>query len=99
MPKITSNVKKLSNVVVVSEDRKLHEDELWEPIEIVNCRVIKDSQPGYLNQGALLVRHDGEECWIPKKLIDENSEVYNATTAKEGVLIIPEWLAIDKELV
>lgn len=46
---------------------------------------------------ALLCWIEGEEVWIPKFLISEDSEVQG--DEDEGVLIIPEWLAIEKELV
>lgn len=46
---------------------------------------------------AILVEVDGQEVWIPKSQIDDDSEVYEANT--EGDLIIPEWLAREKGLV
>ena len=54
-------------------------------------RVIHDSGE------AILVNVEGTEVWIPKSLVDEDSEVYEADT--EGELVIPEWLAIKKGLV
>lgn len=35
--------------------------------------------------------NDGEEIWIPKSVVDDNSEVYEEDT--EGTLIIKEWFA------
>ena len=43
---------------------------------------------------ALLVDVDGEENWIPKGQIDDDSEVYQR--GDEGELVIPMWLAIDR---
>lgn len=40
---------------------------------------------------ALLVDIEGEEVWIPKSVIDDDSEVYKSGT--EGTLIIPEWFS------
>lgn len=60
--------------------------------EFDNCVVRKESD------NALQVEMDtGEVAWIPKSQIHDNSEVYELGT--DGVLIIPEWLAIAKELV
>lgn len=53
-------------------------------------RAIRDTS------AAVLVDVDGIEVWIPKSLIDEDSEVYKADT--DGELIIPEWLATEKGL-
>lgn len=60
--------------------------------EFDNCVARKESDDG------LLVELDtGEEVWLPKSQIHANSEVYEMGT--DGVLIIPEWLAIVKEMV
>jgi hypothetical protein len=45
---------------------------------------------------ALLCEIHGEEIWIPKSQIHDDSEVYEADT--EGDLIIPRWLAEKKGL-
>lgn len=55
-----------------------------------DVKVIRDSGT------AILCEVDGEEVWIPKSQIDDDSEVYKAGT--DGKLIIPEWLATDKGL-
>jgi hypothetical protein len=44
---------------------------------------------------ALLVLVDGLECWIPKSLIDDDSECYSVRSGP-GPLIIPLWFA-DRE--
>ena len=42
---------------------------------------------------ALLVRlESGDERWIPKSLIDDDSEVYSMKS-REGTLILPLWWA------
>jgi hypothetical protein len=45
---------------------------------------------------ALLCEIDGEEVWIPKGQIDDDSEVYEMGT--EGTLIISKWIAEQKGL-
>lgn len=62
-----------------------------ETVQIQNVTVIRDTEK------ALLVEIEGEEVWIPKKMIDDDSEVYKIGT--EGTLVIPLWLAEEKDLV
>lgn len=45
---------------------------------------------------ALLVDIDGEEHWLPKSQIHDDSEVY--AEGGEGVLVITEWIAEQKGL-
>ena len=45
----------------------------------------------------LCVVEDLEEVWIPKSQIDDDSDVTGSGDV--GNLVIPEWLAIEKELV
>ena len=40
---------------------------------------------------AIRVEIEGESFWVPKSLIDDDSEVY--ADGHEGTLIIPEWWA------
>jgi len=49
------------------------------------------------SEKAVLVSVGACEVWIPKALIHDDSEVYKADTS--GVLVIPEWLAVEKGLV
>lgn len=46
---------------------------------------------------AILVEIEGEEYWIPKSQIDDDSEVF--TTGTSGKLVISEWIAKEKGLV
>lgn len=46
---------------------------------------------------ALLCLIDGVKHWIPKKCIDEDSDVYKMGT--DGTLIVSMWLAVEKGLV
>lgn len=43
---------------------------------------------------ALLCNYEGEEFWIPKSQIHDDSEV--TAVGDEGVLAIPSWLADEK---
>ena len=45
---------------------------------------------------ALLVDIDGDEHWIPKSQIDDDSEVYEMGT--DGDLVITKWIAEKKGL-
>lgn len=46
---------------------------------------------------ALLCNIEGEEIWMPKSQITDDSEVYKMDT--EGDLVITEWIAEQKGLV
>ncbi len=48
---------------------------------------------------ALLCVIDGEEHWIPKSQVDDESEVFDDQDNKEGTLVISEWIATQKGLV
>jgi hypothetical protein len=45
---------------------------------------------------ALLCIIDGEEHWIPKGQVDDDSEVYKR--GDQGTLIVTEWIAKQKGL-
>lgn len=48
---------------------------------------------------ALLVDYEGEEVWIPKSAIDDDSEIYSGRQVGEtGTLVIPYRLAEEKGL-
>lgn len=42
-------------------------------------------------------RKDRQACWIPKSLIDDDSEVWKA--GQSGDLVIPEWFALKEDLI
>lgn len=65
-------------------------EERYEPVRIPDV-VAKRS-----TEKALLCRIAGEEVWIPHSQIHEDSEVYES--GGEGVLVIPRWLAEEKDL-
>lgn len=59
--------------------------------------VLKETSPGELNQGALLCEVGDRQVWVPKALIHDDSEVYQE--GDSGILLIPENVAMEKELV
>lgn len=65
--------------------------QMAEKVQIQNVTVSKETE------SALLVNIEGEEIWIPKSQIDDDSEVYKKDT--EGTLVITEWIAKQKGLV
>jgi len=65
----------------------LPEDKLFR----VNAVALKETR-----NGGLLVDADGEEVWLPQKMIDDKSEVYQK--GDEGTLVIPYDLAVEKGL-
>ena len=71
--------------------RRMGDDKDWDPVTISDAKCIHES-----DGGALRVVVDGKSYWIPKKLVNEDSEVYKKNT--DGDLIIPTWLAEDKGL-
>ena len=48
---------------------------------------------------ALLCVIDGEEHWIPKSQVDDDSEVFNDGDNSTGKLVVSEWIATQKGLV
>ena len=48
---------------------------------------------------ALLVVFEGEKIWVPKSVIDDDSEVWSDKhVGQTGDLVLPEWLADEKGL-
>lgn len=66
---------------------------MTETARIENVETLRESDK------ALLVAVDGEEVWIPKSAIHDDSEVYGMLPFGEsGTLVIPRWLAEEKGL-
>jgi hypothetical protein len=61
-----------------------------EPVEVEVTEVIAETDK------AILCVIDGEQVWIPTSQIDANSEVWKY--GDDGALVIPRWLAEEKEL-
>jgi hypothetical protein len=55
---------------------------------IEGCLALRETEKG------LLVLYEGEEIWLPKSKISDDSEV--TEKGDEGILAIPEWLADEK---
>jgi len=48
---------------------------------------------------AILVEYEGEEFWVPKSIVDDDSEIYSGRQIGEsGVLVIPYNFACEKGL-
>ncbi len=62
-----------------------------ECVEFKGVTVLRESEK------AILCVVDGEEYWIPKSQIHDDSEVYEDGT--EGTLVVSEWIAREKNLV
>jgi hypothetical protein len=52
-----------------------------------NCRVVTATEK------ALLVEIEGEEEWVPKSVIHDDSEVFDDDENAEGMLVLEEWWA------
>lgn len=59
---------------------------------------IEDFEVKYESEGALLVEIEGDEYWIPKSQIHDDSEVWSMDTAADGDLVITKWIATKKGL-
>lgn len=66
-------------------------------VEFHDVVVKAESEKGSSSDGALLCLIEGEEIWIPKSQITDDSEVYKIGT--EGTLVITDWIAEKKGLV
>ena len=58
--------------------------------------VLHETDPGESGSGSLLCDVEGEEVWIPKSQIHDDSEVYEDGT--DGDLVISRWIAEKKGL-
>jgi len=59
----------------------LSDDELWSG----EVEVLKETEM------AILVDHEGEEVWVPKSQVHDDSEAYKK--GQEGKIVLPLWLA------
>jgi hypothetical protein len=70
---------------------EMAKDPKWEPITLHVDFVEKATER------ALLVEIKGENYWIPKSQMKDGTEIEDE--GDEGALVIPRWLAEEKELV
>jgi hypothetical protein len=47
---------------------------------------------------AILVEIDGEDRWIPKSVVHDDSEVYDENEHNEGTLALKAWFAEKEKL-
>lgn len=59
----------------------LSDDELWKGDVEVTAETEK----------AILVSYEGEETWVPKSQVHDDSEAYKK--GQEGKIVLPLWLA------
>lgn len=59
---------------------------------------IEDVEVVLMTTEAILCRINDDEVWIPLSQLGDNSEVFDDEEHKSGTLVIPEWLAIAKNV-
>jgi hypothetical protein len=52
-----------------------------------NCRVVTATEK------ALLVEIEGEEEWVPKSVVHDDSEIFDDSENSDGMLVVEEWWA------
>jgi hypothetical protein len=62
----------------------------WATFE--DCEVVRQTEKAILVD----IPEAGEQKWVPKSIIDKDSEV---PTDLKGCLIVPRWWALQEELV
>ena len=55
-------------------------------VMIPEVKVLRETE-----KALLVLTDEGEEVWVPKSVVDEDSEVYQKDD--EGTLIVQEWFA------
>lgn len=61
-------------------------------VRFEDCRVVRETDD------ALLVVIEGEETWVPKSVVHDDSEVFDDGDNSEGTLVLYEWWAEQKGL-
>lgn len=61
-----------------------------EPVTFKEASALKETER------ALLCEVDGKQFWIPKSIIHDDSEVFDAKGNREGALVLPQWF-VEKE--
>lgn len=62
-------------------------------VKFEDVRCLRETEKG------LLCLVGGDEHWIPKSQVSDDSEVFNADENNEGTLVVSEWIAREKGLV
>jgi hypothetical protein len=58
-----------------------------EPVKVKSAKVKRETPR------ALLIEIDGEEKWVPKSCVHDDSEVFDAKENAEGMLMLVGWWA------
>lgn len=56
----------------------------------------EDAEVVHATPKAILVEVEGEELWVPKSVIHDDSEVYGQTAPGPGDLLVKEWWAAER---
>lgn len=78
------------------EELEAHAMSRYEPVEFEGCEVTKETEK------AFLIDIEGKPTWIPKSQVHDDSEIYDngpKDKSLDGTLVIPRWLAEEKDLV
>ena len=67
-------------------------DEESKYVEFEDISVKKETEK------AILVEIEGDEYWVPKSQLSEDSEVYERDEGNEGTLIVTRWWATQEGL-
>lgn len=63
-----------------------------EPVEFKHAKCLRESPR------AMLVRIDGKERWVPKSVVHDDSEVFDAKENAAGKLVLVGWWARENDL-
>jgi hypothetical protein len=63
-----------------------------EPVVFKNTTCLRESPR------AMLVRIDGKERWVPKSVVHDDSEVFDAKENATGKLVLVGWWARENDL-
>ena len=51
------------------------------------------------SQKAVMFNIEGEEMWVPKSVIHNDSEIWDSTSERCGLLVVKTWWARKNELI
>lgn len=60
---------------------------------------VTDVERRHATDRAVLIRQDEVEVWIPVSQILKGSEVTDVSVKRRGTMVLPEWLALENELI
>lgn len=59
-------------------------------VEVFFDEILHETEPGEKNVGAYLLLIEDEKVWLPKSQCE---------ISEDGIIVVPEWMAIEEELV